>query len=125
MDLRRQVLPIGEPDPRVVWAAERTALAWMRTGLSLVAFGFVLARAPMMFASVGSDPRAAALLPPIGLTLLGAGAVASVNAAIRHQRTLKKLQRGEPVVHSASFALIVGTAIAAAAVALVAWSLIS
>jgi uncharacterized membrane protein YidH (DUF202 family) len=31
-------------DPRVRFAAERTILAWMRTGLALMGFGFVIAR---------------------------------------------------------------------------------
>ena len=31
-------------DPRVHFAAERTLLAWMRTGLALMGFGFVVAR---------------------------------------------------------------------------------
>jgi len=31
-------------DPRVFFAAERTLMAWTRTGLTLMAFGFVLER---------------------------------------------------------------------------------
>jgi putative membrane protein len=31
-------------DPRVDMAAERTFLAWIRTGLALMGFGFVVAR---------------------------------------------------------------------------------
>jgi uncharacterized membrane protein YidH (DUF202 family) len=31
-------------DPRVLFAAERTLLAWIRTGLTVMAFGFVVAR---------------------------------------------------------------------------------
>jgi putative membrane protein len=31
-------------DPRVVQANERTLLAWLRTGIGLMAFGFVVAR---------------------------------------------------------------------------------
>ncbi len=31
-------------DPRVRFAAEGTLLAWMRTGLALMGFGFVVAR---------------------------------------------------------------------------------
>lgn len=118
-------MPFAEPDPRVVWAAERTALAWMRTGLSLVAFGFVLARAPVMFASVGADASAATVLPLIGLGLLCAGATASVAAAVRHRAALERLRRGEPAVHSAGFALLVGVAIAVAAFTLVAWSFVA
>jgi putative membrane protein len=32
------------PDPRVFFAAERTMLAWVRTGLTIMALGFVVAR---------------------------------------------------------------------------------
>ncbi len=31
-------------DPRVLFAAERTLLAWSRTSLTLMAFGFVIER---------------------------------------------------------------------------------
>lgn len=31
-------------DPRIRFAAERTLLAWLRTGLALMGFGFVVAR---------------------------------------------------------------------------------
>lgn len=35
---------IPADDPRVLWAAERTLLAWIRTGLALMGFGFLVAR---------------------------------------------------------------------------------
>ena len=31
-------------DPRIYFAAERTLLAWVRTGLAMMGFGFVVAR---------------------------------------------------------------------------------
>ena len=34
----------GITDPRVRFAAERTLIAWIRTGLSMMGFGFVVAR---------------------------------------------------------------------------------
>jgi len=35
---------MSESDPRVFFAAERTLLAWLRTGLTVMALGFVVAR---------------------------------------------------------------------------------
>jgi putative membrane protein len=37
-------MPISNNDPRVFFAAERTLLAWLRTGLTVMALGFVIAR---------------------------------------------------------------------------------
>lgn len=37
------VMPISDSDPRVFFAAERTLLAWLRTGLTIIALGFVIA----------------------------------------------------------------------------------
>lgn len=37
-------MPQPERDPRVYFALERTFLAWIRTGLALMGFGFVVAR---------------------------------------------------------------------------------
>src|SRR6266853_6268097 len=47
-DACQVILTVTEPrmlsDPRVFFAAERTLLAWVRTGLTIMAFGFVVAR---------------------------------------------------------------------------------
>jgi putative membrane protein len=37
-------MPIADSDPRVFFAAERTLLAWLRTGLTIIALGFVVSR---------------------------------------------------------------------------------
>jgi putative membrane protein len=42
----------SEPDPRVFFAAERTFLEWIRTGLALMGFGFVAARFGLFFHEV-------------------------------------------------------------------------
>ena len=54
---------IDADDPRVRMAAERTLLAWIRTGLAVMAFGFVVAR--------HEDPRPDSTLIGFFLILLG------------------------------------------------------
>ncbi|WP_320150999.1 DUF202 domain-containing protein [uncultured Tolumonas sp.] len=36
-------MPISDSDPRVFFATERSLLAWLRTGLTIIALGFVIA----------------------------------------------------------------------------------
>jgi putative membrane protein len=43
-------------DPRVFFAAERTLMAWSRTGLALMAFGFVLERFGLFLHVLRQDP---------------------------------------------------------------------
>jgi len=42
-------------DPRVFFAAERTLLAWVRTGLTIMAFGFVVARFGLFVRLLGAQ----------------------------------------------------------------------
>lgn len=91
---------------------ERTALAWVRTSLSLAGAGALLARA-----AAGSPPLAAAVL---GVALVVGVSLFVSSDRARHRRALA-LERGEPIVAPAP---VVATAIATTALALVAVGLI-
>jgi putative membrane protein len=71
-------------DPRVLFAAERTLLAWQRTAIALMGFGFVVERFGLFLQlvahqSVSNSQRGFSLAAGVLLLLLGA-AVALISA---------------------------------------------
>jgi putative membrane protein len=93
----------GGKDPRVLFAAERTFLAWIRTGLSLMGFGFVVARFGLFLKQVsGSGPapgvRSYGFSLWAGSAMVLLGAVLNLAAVARHLNVVGKLKRGEDIV---------------------------
>ena len=86
-------------DPRVPLAAERTFLAWIRTGLALMGFGFAVARFRLL-TDAGEAPTAAGAVDydaslGLGILLVALGVLLNVAALIRYRRYLARLERGE------------------------------
>jgi uncharacterized membrane protein YidH (DUF202 family)/rhodanese-related sulfurtransferase len=92
-------IPDSSNDPRVTLAAERTLLAWVRTGLALMGFGFVVARFGLFLRELRPDAVPASSGSGgsvlIGAGLVGTGVVVNVLAAVGHVRLLRRLDRGE------------------------------
>jgi putative membrane protein len=85
------------PDLRVVQANERTLLAWVRTALGIMAFGFVVARLGLWLHAVQpAAPVGGSLWVGVGLVALGAGIL--VMAAVRFTRTHRAVLAGQPHV---------------------------
>jgi len=98
--------PIDESgDPRIYLAAERTFLAWLRTGIALMGFGFVVSRFGLFLRELAATPLAAnqpmmkmehaGFSLPVGVLLIGLGILVMVVAAVRHQRFIVALDRGQ------------------------------
>jgi putative membrane protein len=112
-------------DPRLYMAAERTFLAWIRTGVALMAFGFVVARFGLLVGDLAIPNNAAtgwgtALSLYLGLSLIGAGAAVCVVSAIRHRTYVHAIDTGRFRERFGSkFAFVVVGVLVAAGVAMI------
>lgn len=73
-------------DPRVLFAAERALLAWQRTAISLMGFGFVVERFGLFLRIVTNQPLSNAqqgVSACLGVVLLVFGALICVVSAIQ------------------------------------------
>jgi putative membrane protein len=84
-------------DPRVFFAAERTLLAWIRTGLGLVGMGFVVARFGLFFRLLHPEANAGDhhWAGPLGIGLALLGALASSVATVQHRRFCRTLSAND------------------------------
>jgi uncharacterized protein (DUF302 family)/uncharacterized membrane protein YidH (DUF202 family) len=103
-------------------AAERTFLAWIRTGLALMGFGFVVARfglflRAMQFGEPALANRPGGLSVGFGTALLILGVFVNVMSAWSHVRLVHRLNRGGTAINNPS-GLAIGVAVILAAVGL-------
>src|SRR5262249_49151759 len=115
--------------PRIHLAAERTLLAWVRTGLALMGFGFVVARFGLFLheiAAVQGRPSSPARTNSlwIGVGLVGLGVWVLGTAAVRYRRYSAALAANREVPPPGPwFGLVVAGALAVVGVAMAAYLL--
>ncbi len=93
--------PFKNVDPRIFWAKERTFLAWVRTGLALMGFGFVVARFSLFLRMI--QGRADSPLPAhtgwsmwFGTLLVLMGVLVQVLVVADYARFVSLFKRGKP-----------------------------
>ena len=97
-------------------AAERTVLAWIRTGIALMGLGFVLARFGLFlqeFNNLQTDfqARSYGISLWIGVALILMGVAVCLLSMFKHLRMLKQLEAGESLyLHRPR--LVIGVAVA-------------
>ncbi len=118
----------ANPDPRILFAAERTLLAWQRSSLALMGFGFVIERFSLFLSALRHEPDGPgrhlfSLLVGVALILIGA-AVALISS-IGYRSFLKTLPRQDVssgfLIH---FGAVTNVIIAAAGLVLAAYLLL-
>ena len=110
-------------DPRVFFAAERTLLAWNRTSLTLMAFGFVIERFGLFLHLLAPQHVAAlqrGLSYWIGLAFILMGAAVSAVAVIQYRNVLKTLKPVEiPQGYAVNMGVLANLAVSILGVALI------
>jgi putative membrane protein len=82
---------------RTRMASERTLMAWVRTALSMISFGFTIYK----FLQVVQEQSTVSVLRPdapreLGLTLIGIGTFAVIVASVQHWNYVKQLRPDRP-----------------------------
>lgn len=108
-------------DPRVLFAAERTLLAWNRTSLSLIAFGFVIERAGLLIQALGLEEIGSqgVIAFWLGISFISIGSISSAFSARQYAVVLRSLNPGEfPPGYSARWGLVINSIVAALGISL-------
>jgi putative membrane protein len=109
-------------DPRVLFAAERTLLAWVRTVAGLMAMGFLIDRTALML----PGGTGTALASGIGIAFVATGVALSGLSIIQYRRSVVGLRPAEvPPGYWVGLAPLVSAMVGALGIALVVYLVIA
>ena len=99
---------------RMHQANERTMAAWIRTGISLMAFGFAIARFGIFLRQVETLGQVAVHHAPtvgsawIGAALVGTGMLTNLTATVRYGQTRRAIERGDVGAPNSAAVYVIG-----------------
>lgn len=90
---------VPEKDPRVYFAAERTFLAWIRTGLGLMGVGFAVARFGLFLRQLRASEahitvHGTGVSVWSGVAIVFLGVLVLVTAVVEHLALIRELRSG-------------------------------
>ena len=116
-------------DPRVLFAAERTLLAWVRTAIALMGLGFVVAKFGLylhLIAGHEPSPRQELLALATGVSMVILAVGTCLVAAMQYRRLVAELGPAEiPRGYAVNLATVTAYALAALGVLVAAYLMVS
>jgi putative membrane protein len=84
-------------DPRVLFALERTALAWNRSGLALIAFGFLIEKSNLLLQLIDPERYQNKIMYGqwLGIAIIVFGMLVNIASILQYRRGLKALSPAE------------------------------
>jgi putative membrane protein len=103
-------------DPNLYLAAERTLLSWIRTGLSMMGFGFVVARFGLFLRELSAVNLArpanqTGISTNFGIALVALGVIVNAASAVRYLYLIRRLQAGDSLSRPSTLALALAAAL--------------
>jgi putative membrane protein len=98
VDIENDNLPTFKPNDHL--ANERTYLAWVRTGIGIMAFGFVVVKFSLFVKQIGFVLQTKVTAPShgyssiIGIILVSLGTLAILFSFLQYRRTERQLRTG-------------------------------
>jgi putative membrane protein len=113
-----------KPAPRTSdhLANERTFLAWIRTSISMIGLGFVVAKFSVWLRELAArldrptpNHHPTGMSLPLGVAMMGVGGLFAIMAAWRYRRVREAIEAGESAAHDRTVTVVTLLVLAIAA----------